>query len=501
MKKDKTKIYNILIIIFMFCIVFSTIIIRELNDLDEIWNYNFAKNIADGLVPYKDFNMIITPLTSMICAIFLKLIANELIVMRILAGVLLTAIFFVSYKILNKLLKNNRKISLVLILIIMLMFSDVYAIDYNYATLLIALILVLLELNRLDKDENILNYNFKEDFILGLVAGLGILCKQTTGLIVSLACIGYKIFAIRNKEDIIRFLKIAFTRLFGALIPCAIFLIYLIVNNALYDFIDYAILGVSTFTNTISYTNLFEDTWYIRVLALLVPIGIIIMFIKIFVGKKDRKILILFAYSISSFVVVYPISNKIHFLIGSLISILGIIYLFSSVISKFMNKINKKHKSIFRNIVYFALVFLILYNFVFCIKYFYYYVTNTKQTEIKHFSYIFIDTELMESIKEIDEFIIEKNKEGIDVYVLDAMAATYMIPLDKYNKNYDMFLKGNLGSGGQEGIISNLDEDAIYLVRNDNYLNNWQTPYNVLIHIKLAFSKVGEIYIFDIYSK
>ena len=37
-----------------------------------------------------------------------------------------------------------------------------------------------------------------------------------------------------------------------------------------------------------------------------------------------------------------------------------------------------------------------------------------------------------------------------DVKILDASAALYMIPIDKYNKNYDLLLKGNLGKDGEE---------------------------------------------------
>lgn len=29
--------------------------------LDEIWNYGFSHSLYSGLVPYKDFNMVITP--------------------------------------------------------------------------------------------------------------------------------------------------------------------------------------------------------------------------------------------------------------------------------------------------------------------------------------------------------------------------------------------------------------------------------------------------------
>ena len=62
---------NILLVIFIFIVVFSIIIIRPIGNLDEIWNYNTARVISEGLVPYRDISMITTPLLPMITAIFL----------------------------------------------------------------------------------------------------------------------------------------------------------------------------------------------------------------------------------------------------------------------------------------------------------------------------------------------------------------------------------------------------------------------------------------------
>ena len=69
----KKRIHNLLLFILIFISILSTIILNPLNDLDEIWNYNFARNIANGLVPYKDFNIVVTPLLSIICGIILKI--------------------------------------------------------------------------------------------------------------------------------------------------------------------------------------------------------------------------------------------------------------------------------------------------------------------------------------------------------------------------------------------------------------------------------------------
>ena len=64
MKKEKT--HNLLLFILIFLAILSIVLIKPLNNLDEIWNYNFARNIANGLVPYKEFNMLQMPLLPII---------------------------------------------------------------------------------------------------------------------------------------------------------------------------------------------------------------------------------------------------------------------------------------------------------------------------------------------------------------------------------------------------------------------------------------------------
>ena len=62
--KEKTKARLIDIAVFGIAILLflATVLPRNLANLDEILNFNFARNIANGLIPYKDFNMLQTPL-------------------------------------------------------------------------------------------------------------------------------------------------------------------------------------------------------------------------------------------------------------------------------------------------------------------------------------------------------------------------------------------------------------------------------------------------------
>ena len=78
-----------------------------------------------------------------------------------------------------------------------------------------------------------------------------------------------------------------------------------------------------------------------------------------------------------------------------------------------------------------------------------------------------------------------------------------MIPLNKYNKDYDMFLKGNIGKDGEQGQIEKIqkrNDNDLYLIRNSKLRSNWQTPLNVVNYVRNNLEKVGEISIYEIFK-
>ena len=78
-----------------------------------------------------------------------------------------------------------------------------------------------------------------------------------------------------------------------------------------------------------------------------------------------------------------------------------------------------------------------------------------------------------------------------------------MIPINRYNKNYDMFTVGNLGKAGEDGQIENIKrnrENIKILIKNNKYKLNWQSPKKVRNWIINNMNKTGQIGIFDIYE-
>ena len=153
---------NILLIAFIFITVFSIIIVKPINDLDEIWNYNTERAISEGLIPYKDVSMITTPFLPILTGIFLKLIINEIILSRILAAIVWTGILFTIYKILENLIKEENT-CLIITTLIGLLCRNIYCIDYNMLILLLALIILYQELKH---QNNLLQNNKKYNLLI-----------------------------------------------------------------------------------------------------------------------------------------------------------------------------------------------------------------------------------------------------------------------------------------------------------------------------------------------
>lgn len=545
-EKSKRLICNISIFLIIALAIAVVVIPKAIGNLDELWNFNFANNVENGLVPYRDFNMVQTPLLPMVNAIFLAIFGNELIVMRILACLLCAGVLFTFYKILN-LLKANKGISLFVVMALFYMLKDYFCMDYNFAVLFVTLIIIYIELKRIlynkeninatevgdtieslntnkscrqsstnkeikannktDLKNNELN-NWKTDLILGILAGICIMLKQSTGVIVTIALLGYNLLLVRSKEEFIQYLKSTCIKILGILIPVTLIFIYLAINGAVDDFWDYCIAGIKTFTNKIPYSRLLDnEKLYIKILSIVAPITFMGTFLYS-VFKRNKTFLIISSLSIASFSAAYPIADEVHFLIGILPT--GIIiciildFLIKAIvrgISKLINKISNREKYINIWLEYF-LIFMVIgitawygYKSIPNIKD---YFANCKN-DVKHFANIVITDYTYQKIQAMDYFIKSQDK---PVYILDAEAALYQIPLDIYYKDYDMFLIGNIGSKGEERQIEKLQKDTnkIVIIKSDGVSLNWQNPNKVREYIKQNMDYKYSILYFDVYE-
>ena len=605
---NKVFMWSFFILIFIFML--SVQLNKYPTNLDELWNYNIARCIKNGLIPYKDISMITTPLFPTIVAICLKIFGDNLFVFRIIGAVLFTLILIFTYKIFYELLKK-QSIAIIFTGVICFVFFQYFMVDYNFFVLLISLIIEYLELkiycgeqkrhtNKKDTSEqkytNKKQYRFfSTDLLIGILAGLAICSKQTLGFFVLLYVLLINLLFIRNKDDWKVYLKTAIERLIGAFIPLLMFLIFLVVTKSYNDFVSYAILGIRTFTNSIPYRNLIQSKVTItKTLAIIIPFFATIMIAYSFYLlrklKKDNKIkenktisdkindnrinqnktisnkvndnkireiktienkikykkIIIATFSgIPMLITIYPIADEVHFYIAVLQFSILLLYILAFLCVKLLKKIIEYDKigKVFNYIIEnkvnvfvekFIVTFVILLGILKMVQISLYNYEeykskllesksiveneNIKNENIennnienvniennkdlfKHFKNIPLTTGYIKLTQEIYDFYKENNVKKI--IIVDAEACVYDIPMDIYNKNFDMFNKGNFGKDGEKGIINDIENstNTIYLIKKDEAALNWQTPKSVIEYIRKNMKKLGGIEYYDIYCK
>ncbi len=177
--------------------------------------------------------------------------------------------------------------------------------------------------------------------------------------------------------------------------------------------------------------------------------------VKTNIKEKDwlKNVQLILVYSIASIVVVFPIADKGHFAIGTMCTLILGVYLLYILI----NYLVKEPKVRYAIVTFFKAIsmpFLVIY-IVYSISLFFVNIDKEEianGNDLEHFAFIPIDKGIYDSIKNTDEFLLSKMEENEKVYILNTTAAIFNIPINIYNKDYDMFNIGNFGKKGEKRI-------------------------------------------------
>ena len=511
---NKKKIINILIQFSIFALSLVLFLVARLTapatDLDEVWNYNTANAFAMGLIPYKQVSMITTPLLPMINSIFLKIVFNGIITYRVLMGIVFALIVLFIYLIIRE-LSSKKLLLYICAFFIGTLLINKFLLDYNYLFLLIVLMIAFLEVRDLKKNEN---FNFNHNLCVGLLTGLAFLTKQTIGLLLIIVVI-FEVFIYMKKIGFdlkfTKFIKLIGVRIFGMMIPITIFLIYLGVNGAFNDFINYAIKGVKEFSNSIPYYRLFDSNdkvvSIISRLFIIVYIPLFITFILECVKNKKMKdelmnIYVLAICSIPVIAIIYPISDDFHLIVASVFALIVVAYLFILVLKKIDGfiKIDIFYKKLLLIGILFIIILIFFKNLIIERN------INVKENVLvpfKHYEGIYVPKYLSNRISDVTDKVRLYSNSGRESIIIDAEAAIYDIVLNKYKKNYDMLLIGNIGERGVEKIINEIKDshNVYYFVKNPQYALNWQLPEDIIDYIRNNLKYHETVSVFDVYYK
>ena len=511
---NKKKIINILIQFSIFTLSLAVFLVARLvtpaTDLDEVWNYNTANAFAMGLIPYKQVSMITTPLLPMINSIFLKVVFNSIMTYRVLMGIVFALIVLFIYLIIKE-LSNKKLLSYICAFFIGTLLIKKFLLDYNYLFLLISLVIAFLEIRDIKKNEN---FNFNHNLCVGFLTGLAFLTKQTIGVLLIFVMI-FEVFIYMKKSGFNlkfdKFIKLIGVRILGMMVPIIIFLIYLGVTGAFNDFINYAIKGVREFSNNVPYYRLFDSNdivvSIISRLFIIVYIPLFITFILECIKNKKLKdelinIYILALCSIPVIAIIYPISDDFHLMVASVFALIIIAYLLILVLNKIDSfiKIDVFYKKLLLIGILFIIVLISFKNVIIERN------INVKENVLvpfKHYEGIYVPEYLSKRISDVTDKVQAYSNSGRESIIVDAEAAIYDIVLNRYKKNYDMLLIGNIGENGVEKIINEIKDshNVYYFVKNPQYTLNWQLPEDIVDYIRNNLKYHETVSVFDVYYK
>ena len=404
------KKYKHLIFIFIFTFLIYELFGFYLVYGDTNSSFGFSYAIIRGEVPYRDFNIISTPLYAFVMSIGLKIFNNYLMFI-LQQSTLITIQFYFLYKMFGK-----KSFLIYLSMILLFLYS--FLPTYNYLCIFMLTIILYLE-----KEHN------GKDYLIGLFIGLAILSKHTVGVFFILPTL------IIYYKDIKKILK----RALGALLPGAIFIIYLLITNSFNNFVDLCVLGLFDFSS--NNANVF------RIWTFLVLVLFIVELIILFAHKKD----IANYYLILTLLFSVPLYDIQHFsLCLNCFTIMILPYI--SFKDKYITKV------VIPSIIGFSVGYFFM--FAFC--------DNTIEiaSQLKLYNYSIRYKDEYESLLIINKMISKDYKKYNNVIF---HGGYYQMVLDEINDRnityYDVLLYGNYGYNGSENIVKKLkkEHDCLFI--------------------------------------
>lgn len=430
---------SLILIIFLFLLFLLFNLILFPTNLDEIWNYGFSHNLYSGLIPYKDFNMVITPFYPFIMSLGFHIFGSSILVFHIEHAIILICLCVLLFLLIDK--------KAWFIVALMLFPVNVSFPSYNIFLYFLLVLIIYLEKEK------------KSDYLIGFLLGLCVLTKHSVGLCLLLPSLYY-----------IKDLKKVGRRFLGFIVPLFVFIIYLIITKSMIPFIDLCILGLFDFASENG------KAFNIYFLLFIIMIGITIYFIV-----KDRKNLVNY-YVLAFYSIMIPLFDIYHFMVAFLAFLILIL--------------SKAKKDIIKpglfgiSIILFSAVLLMDSRFKSKIIY---------PNNIKHFEYRFIDYDSILFTNKVNDYI-KKNSDREFVF-LNSNGYYFRLINDMKISYIDLINAGNFGYNGSDKLLKEIKKrkNSIFLVDKSELSPIKQSDKQALNYVIDNGKKIGNIDFFDIY--
>lgn len=482
-KKIGLKHERLIVLLFIIIAVVTFSFYIKLEAGDELWNFSNMYKMANGYKIYKDLNVIITPLLFYIGEIIFKIFGSNYLISRILNVFIFSIFYFLIYEIFKTLeIKKVRSIFYLIIMYSITYYIIMTGINYNILALNFCLIGILLILKQ------------KPNWLQGIITFLILMTKQNIGVYYA---IGYIICQIIQYKSIKETIKAILPSGLIAIGMIGIYLIYLWINQNLYNFINYAFLGITEFgTKNLAYN---EAIYTLMMVIAAYPVIIWMLKSKRLSISLDvkKKSYILISFAIPSLLITYPLINQYHVDFAIVPSIVTFIYVLEK---SFLEELTSQ--KIITNIIKVIIIICVIGIILLCC-----YENISYYIAMKNYDYYdvyygaVIDEEMKKDINQMIDYINQTENEGKQVIILSYYSNLYMNILNKNNGKMDLPFYGNLGKEGENGLIREIDE-----LKNTNLLilkekdTVFQESKRVREHIINTYEQIGEVGNFFVYK-
>ena len=316
-------------------------------------------------------------------------------------------------------------------------------------------------------------------FLIGILAALAPLTKQSSGSILLLFATGLVFYsAIRNRNK-----KLFAAYLAGVIIPLLIFLIYLICTSSFYEFWDCCFWGLFSFGGDNAAIRL-EGTIPMVVIIIAGIAGDVYFWIK----KRDEESLfhLLTGLAVASNAI--PIFEYYHIVMAGLFFLIPVTYL----IKEFAPKV-----------IHINIAPVIAVMILGIIGFFAFDVIKDPRLSDK-----WDELKLIPSAGEFDylEPLVSAKKklesEGKNVVVFSSSSVVLAVMDGTCDPPYDMFLKGNLGTKDPLDYAKEAcsDSNNVIFITTDYKDENLQNPDGILEYVESHCDPLGSYDNWIIYS-
>ena len=522
----------------MLIIIITTVIAKtvyvKLRPYDSLWVFGNIYKLATGKIIYKDVNIITTPFFYESGKVLFNIFGENYQSLQIYNVIICTILYVIIYQILRTLEIKKGVASLFTICMVVITKDFIRAsASYNGLATLLFLVGLLIALKDRDKQTSFIKQ--------GIIIALIVLTNQKMAAGYMISYIAYELIKnintkakkkkqkqnIKNskleqklennefnqtelvieknrdeenesKPDNSIKIKVAIKSILkSALVAisiCSVFVLYELLSNNLENFISLCILGLKDFKQNIALSNI-TITYLITFIITIVISVLVIKNIKDEKIKLNIKIMLTFATG--SLVLVYPIFNEYHASLAIIASELLIMYALYEILKDLFD--GDSIQKIINLVATILITVLMIINVSEIIRY-----ANARERNGIFKGAIFED-ELKENVKNVDNYLIEKQKEGKNIVVVSIYAMFYTLDLNIDNYYFDMPLRGNFGKDGTSKMIEklkNLDNNTIILIDNDETKYTiYQFQEELKEYVKQNCKYIEQIENFDVYLK